>query len=182
MHSSSRLRARAPRSWSSTASARSPQVPRWSSSMTRCTRGALAQAHVARWRDGSADRRIVAITGSAGKTTTKQLCAALLAAVASDPRHGWQPEQPRRGCTAVAFGLEPAHRFAVFECGMSVRGEIAALRCDRAARRRRRSRTCRSRTPKGWAAHGRTSRERKPRSTRRSAPVTEYASSTQTTV
>ena len=33
----------------------------------------------------------------------------------------------RVGVPAVAFGLEPHHRFAVFEVGMSVRGEIAAL-------------------------------------------------------
>jgi UDP-N-acetylmuramoyl-tripeptide--D-alanyl-D-alanine ligase len=69
---------------------------------------------------------MIAITGSAGKTTTKQLCAALLAEVAET--HATPGNLNNLvGVPAVVFALEPRHRFAVVECGMSVRGEIAAL-------------------------------------------------------
>jgi UDP-N-acetylmuramoyl-tripeptide--D-alanyl-D-alanine ligase len=88
--------------------------------------GDLARAHAKAWRSARADRRMIAITGSAGKTTTKQLCAALLAEVAET--HATPGNLNNLvGVPAVVFALEPRHRFAVVECGMSVRGEIAAL-------------------------------------------------------
>lgn len=88
--------------------------------------GALARAHIERWRALSAARRVVAITGSAGKTTTKELTAALLGAVA--PCHLTAGNLNNRiGVPAVVFGLEDDHRFAVVEMGMSVPGEIAAV-------------------------------------------------------
>jgi UDP-N-acetylmuramoyl-tripeptide--D-alanyl-D-alanine ligase len=88
--------------------------------------GDLAAAHLRAWRRGRADAHVFAITGSAGKTTTKELCAALLQSVA--PCHATTGNLNNRvGVPAVAFGLQAHHRFAVFEVGMSVRGEIAAL-------------------------------------------------------
>jgi UDP-N-acetylmuramoyl-tripeptide--D-alanyl-D-alanine ligase len=88
--------------------------------------GALAAAHVRAWRRGRSDAKVFAITGSAGKTTTKELCAALLQSVA--PCHATTGNLNNRvGVPAVAFGLQAHHRFAVFEVGMSVCGEIAAL-------------------------------------------------------
>ena len=86
--------------------------------------GDLARAHLKKWR--ADDKRVVAITGSAGKTTTKQLCAAILQSIAET----WaSPGNLNNlvGVPAVVFALEPQHRFAVIECGMSVRGEIAKL-------------------------------------------------------
>jgi UDP-N-acetylmuramoyl-tripeptide--D-alanyl-D-alanine ligase len=86
--------------------------------------GDLARAHVRSWRAARTDARVIAITGSAGKTTTKQLCAALLG------ESTWaSPGNLNNliGVPAVAFALEASHRFAVIECGMSVRGEIARL-------------------------------------------------------
>jgi UDP-N-acetylmuramoyl-tripeptide--D-alanyl-D-alanine ligase len=86
--------------------------------------GDLARAHLKKWRAG--EKKVVAITGSAGKTTTKQLCAAILETVAET----WaSPGNLNNlvGVPAVIFALEPRHRFAVIECGMSVRGEIAKL-------------------------------------------------------
>ena len=88
--------------------------------------GDLAAAHLGAWRRARPDRRVVAITGSAGKTTTKQLCAALLAEVAGT----WATPGNLNnlvGLPAVVFALEDAHRFAVLEAGMSLRGEMARL-------------------------------------------------------
>jgi UDP-N-acetylmuramoyl-tripeptide--D-alanyl-D-alanine ligase len=88
--------------------------------------GDLARAHVRAWRRGRERAHVVAITGSAGKTTTKELCAALLES--AGPCHATIGNLNNRiGVPAVAFGLLPHHRFAVFEVGMSLPGEIAVL-------------------------------------------------------
>ena len=88
--------------------------------------GDLARAHVRAWRRSRERSHVFAITGSAGKTTTKELCAALLES--AGPCHATMGNLNNRvGVPAVAFGLLPHHRFAVFEVGMSLRGEIAAL-------------------------------------------------------
>lgn len=88
--------------------------------------GAMAQVHAERWRSADASRRVVAITGSAGKTTTKELTAALLGEIA--PTHATAGNLNNRiGMPAVVFGLEPSHRFAVLEMGMSLPGEIDAM-------------------------------------------------------
>jgi UDP-N-acetylmuramoyl-tripeptide--D-alanyl-D-alanine ligase len=88
--------------------------------------GALARAHLRAWRSANASGRVVAITGSAGKTTTKELCAALLRTV-GDCHATAGNLNNRVGVPAVVFQLEPRHRFAVLEVGMSLPGEIAAL-------------------------------------------------------
>ena len=90
--------------------------------------GALAAAHLRSWKRvrRSSPPSVVAITGSAGKTTTKELTAALLGAMS--PCHATAGNLNNRiGVPAVVFGLVPEHRFAVLEMGMSVPGEIAAL-------------------------------------------------------
>lgn len=88
--------------------------------------GALARAHLTRWRAARKDARVVGITGSAGKTTTKELCAALLRTVA--PCHASAGNLNNRvGLPAVALQVDEQHRFAVLEMGMSVPREIAAL-------------------------------------------------------
>ena len=88
--------------------------------------GALGRAHLDGWRraqaDGAPAAHVVAITGSAGKTTTKTLCAALLAEVA--PTHATAGNLNNRiGVPAVLFGLEPHHTFVVVEVGMSLPGD-----------------------------------------------------------
>jgi len=88
--------------------------------------GRLAQAHIRAWRAHRADAALIAITGSAGKTTTKELCAALVRSRGTCHASVGNLNN-RVGVPAVAFGLTPEHRYAVFEAGMSLRGEMAAL-------------------------------------------------------
>lgn len=71
-------------------------------------------------------RRLVAITGSTGKTTTKEMVAALLATR--------MPVLKSEGNLNNAFGLpltlgrlEKTHQAAVVELGMSARGELRRL-------------------------------------------------------
>jgi UDP-N-acetylmuramoyl-tripeptide--D-alanyl-D-alanine ligase len=88
--------------------------------------GLLARAHLRAWRRAREGAGVVAITGSAGKTTTKEICAALLQAVAKC--HATSGNLNNRvGLPAVVLGVEPEHRFVVLEMGMSESGEIAAL-------------------------------------------------------
>jgi UDP-N-acetylmuramoyl-tripeptide--D-alanyl-D-alanine ligase len=89
--------------------------------------GSIARAHVQQWRRGAdgAQRRVVGITGSAGKTTTKDLLACILRSVSSC--HATTGNLNNRiGVPAVALGLR-GESFAVFELGTSLPGEIAAL-------------------------------------------------------
>jgi UDP-N-acetylmuramoyl-tripeptide--D-alanyl-D-alanine ligase len=90
--------------------------------------GKLAALHRARW-ESEGQRAIVAITGSAGKTTTKELCAASLAASLGDAAvHATRGNLNNRiGVPMTIFGLTDEHRVAVLEMGTSIRGEIAAL-------------------------------------------------------
>lgn len=88
--------------------------------------GALAGAHLTRWRAQSMDGRVVAITGSAGKTTTKELTALLLSQIA--PTHYTAGNLNNRiGVPAVIFALDPQHRYCVLEMGMSLPGELDAI-------------------------------------------------------
>lgn len=91
--------------------------------------GETARAHLARWRRSRVatdPARTLCITGSAGKTTTKELAAALLAEVGATTFTPGNLNN-RIGLPAVAFTITPAHRFAVLEAGMSLPGEIAIL-------------------------------------------------------
>lgn len=88
---------------------------------TTVSLGTLAAGH----RSGF-DGPLIAITGSNGKTTTKDMCAAILAQAG--------PTLSTPGNLNNQFGLpltllsrEPDQRFAVVELGMNHRGEIAAL-------------------------------------------------------
>jgi len=83
--------------------------------------GSLARGH----RSGF-EGPLIAITGSNGKTTTKEMCAAILSVAG--------PCLKNPGNLNNQFGLpltllrrEPEHRTVVVELGMNHRGEIAAL-------------------------------------------------------
>jgi UDP-N-acetylmuramoyl-tripeptide--D-alanyl-D-alanine ligase len=69
---------------------------------------------------------LVAVTGSSGKTSTKEMLAAILALTGP----GLKTEGNFNnliGLPHTLFRLAPEHRWAVLEMGMSARGEIARL-------------------------------------------------------
>ena len=71
-------------------------------------------------------RRVVAITGSTGKTTTKEMIATLLAqqfTVHKSPGN----LNNQYGLPLTLLGLEPGHQVAVLELAMAASGEIADL-------------------------------------------------------
>jgi len=73
--------------------------------------------------------RAIAITGSAGKTTTKAFLEQLVAAVYGENRVYASPanENNELGVSKLLFALQPEHEFAVIEMGARHRGEIAEL-------------------------------------------------------
>ena len=88
------------------------------------TRAALASLARA-WRD-SLDVAVVAITGSNGKTTVKEMCAAIFSQIA--PTLSTQGNLNNEiGVPLTLLRLSPEHRYAVIEMGANHAGEIARL-------------------------------------------------------
>lgn len=89
--------------------------------------GDLARAHRRRWaaRATGLPRRVVAITGSAGKTTTRRTIAALLRALGASVHASTGNLNNAIGVPMVLLGLTEAHDTAVVEIGTSSPGEIA---------------------------------------------------------
>ena len=86
----------------------------------------LAAGHRQRWAATTPDGRLIAITGSAGKTTTKELTRAALAAAA--PTHAAVGSNNNEtGVPLTVLGLRPHHRFGVLEMGMRGAGQIEYL-------------------------------------------------------
>jgi UDP-N-acetylmuramoyl-tripeptide--D-alanyl-D-alanine ligase len=71
-------------------------------------------------------RRIAAVTGSVGKTTTKEILAALLGAKFRILKSEGNLNN-EYGLPLALLGLEPEHEAAVVELGMSHRGELRRL-------------------------------------------------------
>lgn len=85
--------------------------------------GSLARAHRRRWQG-----RLIAVAGSAGKTTTKNAIGAVLEACAPGAVHVTPGNLNNRvGVPLVLLGLGPLHRFAVIEVGTNRTGEVAQL-------------------------------------------------------
>jgi len=77
-------------------------------------------------RQARSDLRVVAVTGSVGKTTTKETIAAVLATV--QPVLRSQGNQNNEiGLPLTLLALDATQRYAVLEMGMYSLGEIAAL-------------------------------------------------------
>ncbi len=85
--------------------------------------GALARAHRKRWGG-----TLVAVAGSAGKTTTRSAIAAALEAVAPGAVHVSAGNLNNRvGVPMVLLGLAERHGVAVIEIGTNRRGEVRDL-------------------------------------------------------
>ncbi len=89
---------------------------------TRRALGDLAHLHRSRWA-----KPVVAITGSAGKTTTKELTAAVLGALGHNVLRTQGNLNNDIGVPMTLLGLTAAHDVAVIELGTSAPGEIARL-------------------------------------------------------
>jgi UDP-N-acetylmuramoyl-tripeptide--D-alanyl-D-alanine ligase len=81
----------------------------------------LAHAHRQRWAGA-----LVAVAGSAGKTTTRSAVSALLAACSS-VHYVRGNLNNRVGVPLVLLGLSAEHRYAVVEIGTNQRGEVRDL-------------------------------------------------------
>ena len=79
-----------------------------------------------KWREMHPDLVRVAITGSNGKTTTKELVAAMLSRAGSTV-HSHGNYNSDIGLPVELLRIRPEHRFGVFELGMNRLGEIAEL-------------------------------------------------------
>lgn len=84
--------------------------------------GAIARLHRRRW-----SKTVVGITGSAGKTTTKELVRVALAATGLGVHATRGNLNNRVGVPMTIFELEDHHDVAVIEMGTSEAGEIRTL-------------------------------------------------------
>jgi len=100
---------------------RKPDLPVIAVEDTTRALGALAAGHRAGF-----EGPVVAVTGSNGKTTTKEMCAAILAVAAPCLKNAGNLNN-QWGLPLTLLAREPEHRSAVVELGMNHRGEIAAL-------------------------------------------------------
>ena len=88
--------------------------------------GQLAAAVLREWRAAKPERRVAAVAGSVGKTTTKEILAALLGARFRVLKSTGNLNN-EYGLPLTLFQLEDEHEAVVVELGMSRRGELARL-------------------------------------------------------
>jgi UDP-N-acetylmuramoyl-tripeptide--D-alanyl-D-alanine ligase len=100
--------------------------PRVEVSDTLSALGALARFHLTRLR-ARRPLTVIAIGGSAGKTTTKEFAAALAQKLFGSVLVTPGNLNNLIGVPATLLTLTEQHRAAVIECGTSLRGEIARL-------------------------------------------------------
>ena len=88
--------------------------------------GQLAAAVLREWREAKPSRRVAAVAGSVGKTTTKEILAALLSSRFRVLKSTGNLNN-EYGVPLTLFQLEDEHEAVVVELGMSRRGELARL-------------------------------------------------------
>lgn len=109
---------------------------RWPTLATKLPRGnqsvlvvedTLSALHdLARYYRTRFDIRVIAVTGSVGKTTTKDMIAAVMSA-ASRVRKSLENHNNEIGVPMTVLGLERSHQVLVLEFGMRGIGQIRAL-------------------------------------------------------
>jgi UDP-N-acetylmuramoyl-tripeptide--D-alanyl-D-alanine ligase len=100
-----------------------PKIPVIEVKDTTAALGSIAQLHRKRWAG-----IVVAVAGSAGKTTTRSAIAAALEAVSPGAVLASPGNLNNRiGVPMVLLGLTKVHAVAVVEIGTNVRGEVAQL-------------------------------------------------------
>jgi UDP-N-acetylmuramoyl-tripeptide--D-alanyl-D-alanine ligase len=103
-----------------------PALPCFAVDDTLVALGALARTHLARVRS-SQTLPTIAVGGAAGKTTTKELTAAIIRAVCGETLATPGNLNNLIGVPMTVFLIDDRHRAAVIECGTNQRGEIARL-------------------------------------------------------
>ncbi|MGZ6143311.1 MAG: UDP-N-acetylmuramoyl-tripeptide--D-alanyl-D-alanine ligase, partial [Myxococcales bacterium] len=102
------------------------KVPPGVAALTVADTGRALGALAAAWRRRLPDLRVVCITGSTGKTSTKELIAEVLAAAGPTLKTEGNLNN-EIGVPLTLLRLGPEHRYAAIECGMNHLGEIARL-------------------------------------------------------
>ncbi len=100
-----------------------PWPGRWSLEVDA---GDASLARLAAWNRAAFAGRVVAVTGSVGKTTTRQMIYATLA-TRYDGIASAKNFNNHIGVPLSLLALRPDHQFAVLELGASAPGEIASL-------------------------------------------------------
>jgi UDP-N-acetylmuramoyl-tripeptide--D-alanyl-D-alanine ligase len=103
------------------AAANAPPLPALAVPDTLTALGAIARAHRRRFRIP-----VVGVTGSSGKTTTREMIAAILA-IRGPCLKAQGNLNNEVGVPLTLLGLGPEHRSAVIEMGMNHAGEIARI-------------------------------------------------------
>jgi UDP-N-acetylmuramoyl-tripeptide--D-alanyl-D-alanine ligase len=93
---------------------------------------ALGKAHARHWRETDPQRKIIALTGSNGKTTTKEMIAAILRISFGETTvHATLGNLNNQvGLPKTLLGLAEHHHIAVIELGINHLGEMRELVAD----------------------------------------------------